>query len=339
MSATLLSVVIPAFNVEAFIERCIRSLQRQDLHQDQFEIIVVNDGSPDRSAAIVESLAGEFSNLLLHNQENKGVSEARNVGLGLAKGTYVIFIDPDDYVKYDSLGKPVSFAIHHCLDALILGYEFLDVDGSIISRVLSEAGAARILTGIEAYHQSHGARKVDPDRSWAILFNKEFLNRNRLRYLPGVPYLEDGEFVARTMCLAAKVSFWHEVVYERTTRPGSATNSNLFTEPRSISGFVQCAVRLRNFRVSTSLSSDELKFLNQPIAKFVLLAIQACVSPRSLKYLRSTIKELQELGFSRLEGSGTTAPYRLYASLYNFSPFVFVVFYGGKLLVRRLVVK
>lgn len=339
MNDVLLSIVIPAFKVEAFIERCVRSLQRQDLDLNQFEIVVVNDGSPDRSDLIVEGLSREFSNVHLYNQENKGVSVARNVGLGLAKGTYVIFIDPDDYVKQESLGRPVSFAIHHHLDALILGYEFLDVDGNVLSRVIPDSLDIQIISGIEAYHQSHGAGKVDPDRSWAILFKREFLNRNQLRYLPGVPYLEDGEFIARTMCLATKVSFWNEVVYERTTRPGSATNSNLFTEQRSIFGFIQCAQMLRNFRANKSLPAKGQEFLNQPIAKFVLLAIQACISPRSIKYLTSTIQELRKLGFSRLERKGTTPPYRQYAGLYNFSPKLFIVFYAGKLLVRRQFVR
>jgi glycosyltransferase involved in cell wall biosynthesis len=73
-----LSIIVPAYKVEDFIERCIHSLENQDIAKADYEIIVTNDGSPDNSKVIVEKLQHEFSNIILVNQQNQGVSRARN---------------------------------------------------------------------------------------------------------------------------------------------------------------------------------------------------------------------------------------------------------------------
>ena len=131
-----LSVVIPMYNVEPYVERCIRSLLQQDLPLNDYEIICVNDGSPDRSGEIVERLQKEYSNIILINQQNQGVSRARNRGIHEAGSKYVLFIDPDDYIRENTLNMvlkmpkvktPVSF----------LGFTFLNSDGSVRQEVLN----------------------------------------------------------------------------------------------------------------------------------------------------------------------------------------------------------
>ena len=91
-----LSVVIPMYNVEPYVERCVRSLLQQDLPLDDYDIICVNDGSPDRSGEIVERLQKEYSNIILINQQNQGVSGARNRGIHEADSKYVLFSETDD---------------------------------------------------------------------------------------------------------------------------------------------------------------------------------------------------------------------------------------------------
>ena len=104
----LLSIIVPAYKVEGYIERCIRSLEDQDLSKEQYEIIITNDGSPDRCKEIVESLQDEFPNIILINQENQGVSMARNNAMAIAKGKYILPIDPDDYVVPNSFIKIIN---------------------------------------------------------------------------------------------------------------------------------------------------------------------------------------------------------------------------------------
>ena len=92
-----LSVIVPIYNVEKYLERCIDSILTQTY--TDFELILVNDGSPDRCAEIMERYAKKDRRIVTIYQENKGVSAARNAGLKIAQGKYISFIDPDDYVE------------------------------------------------------------------------------------------------------------------------------------------------------------------------------------------------------------------------------------------------
>ena len=100
-----LSIVVPIYNVESYIEKCFDSLFKQDLSISLYEIIAVNDGSLDRSMDIVEKYAGKYDNIVIYNKPNGGVSSARNAGIKLASGDYIIFVDPDDYIAENSLSK------------------------------------------------------------------------------------------------------------------------------------------------------------------------------------------------------------------------------------------
>ena len=91
-----LSIIIPVYNVEKFITRCLHSCVSQNLSINEFEIVVVNDGTRDNSMKFVSQFAEEYSNISIINQENKGLSAARNRGLSVAKGDYVWFVDSDE---------------------------------------------------------------------------------------------------------------------------------------------------------------------------------------------------------------------------------------------------
>ena len=91
------SVIVPVYNVEKYLERCLLSLVNQSL-QD-IEIIVVNDGSPDNSQTIIDKFASEYKNVKSYIKENGGLSDARNYGTKKAVGEYIAFVDSDDYVS------------------------------------------------------------------------------------------------------------------------------------------------------------------------------------------------------------------------------------------------
>lgn len=94
-----LSIIIPVYNVELYIEKCLQSCLSQDIPYDEYEIIVVNDGSPDGSLAIAESIAKTTTNMTIISQKNGGLSAARNTGMSVAKGEYIWFVDSDDWIE------------------------------------------------------------------------------------------------------------------------------------------------------------------------------------------------------------------------------------------------
>ena len=321
-----LSIIIPVYNVEAYIEKCITSLQNQDIPKEAYEIIIINDGSPDNSRQVVLDLMQQFSNIVFIEQVNKGVSMARNAGMDRAVGKYFLFIDPDDYVEPNSFARVLKAADDDQAEVAFLGFTFLNVDNSVKMEMNFPSFKNKAYTGIEAYYNSRINITVDPDRTVAILFKRDFINEAGLRYISEIPYLEDGEFIARILCMAERCIFEGNSFYIRTTRIGSATNSNLFYTDRSINGFIRGAINLKVFSQSTILSEEQRTFMNQPLSKFTLLAIESSAKISNFKKLLFVKNKFVENGLGSLSLAGVLWPYSTYARMYNISPFMFIIY-------------
>ena len=115
-----ISIIIPLYNAEKYIERCLNTLILQN--DSSFEVIIVNDGSKDNGAVVVERVIKDIPNFHLIHQENRGEAGARNTGLRNSHGEYVTFIDDDDYVADDYISKLMSF-IEQNKDADIIQYD------------------------------------------------------------------------------------------------------------------------------------------------------------------------------------------------------------------------
>ena len=125
-----LSVIIPVYNVENYLDRCLKSVEEQT-YRDA-EIIIVNDGSTDNSYEIVEKYAARNDNFIAYTTENNGLGGARNYGLSKSSGEYVVFLDSDDYVSPDCLEKFVSAAEKNDSDIVVCNSYDVDEDGQII---------------------------------------------------------------------------------------------------------------------------------------------------------------------------------------------------------------
>lgn len=320
-----LSIIIPIYNVADYVERCILSLENQDIDREEFEIICVNDGSLDNSKELIENLQKRFNNIHLINQENQGVSRARNNGIGLAKGENLLFIDPDDYVKPNSINASLSLLRQTKAQVCFMGFLFLNADGSKRQEVYDTRHNLKIINGIDAYFLTRRNNPPDPDRMWAILFDASLMKLYKLQFLPDVPFLEDGELIARILCVADRCILDSRPFYYRTTRIGSATNSKLFHTERASRGFLAAAHNLKEFQQRELLDPRQIAFLNQPICKFVLLTLNSSIRKPYLKTFRETRTRLNEYGLLRLNTNNVVWPYLYYAFLYNHFPFMFLL--------------
>lgn len=132
------SVIVPVYNSEKFLSRCLDSIVAQ---KGSFEIIAVNDGSTDKSGQILEAYAQKYKNIIVVNQENKGVSAARNQGMAKADGKYITFVDSDDWLEPDALARAVSILRQDSPDILLVG--FYDVyDHEWVRRTGGEAAVS-----------------------------------------------------------------------------------------------------------------------------------------------------------------------------------------------------
>lgn len=112
----LLSVIIPMYNVENYVEECLMSVSKQTY--ENLEIIVINDGSTDNSLLIAKSYAKRDNRISIYDFENAGLSEARNRGVRIAQGDYIAFLDSDDWVERDMYKILMQEAIKNDLDMI-----------------------------------------------------------------------------------------------------------------------------------------------------------------------------------------------------------------------------
>lgn len=316
------------YNVADYIERCIRSIEAQDISRDEYEIICIDDGSPDNCAEIVKKLQSEFDNILLIEQENQGVSCARNNGMDKASGSYLLMVDPDDYLIENSLKEKLEIIEHFDLDIAYTGYIILDKslkESYIYDLKLNN----EILSGCEYYCKyDRGRSEVrDSDRSWAIFLSAQFIRMNELRYLADVPYLEDGEFICRVNCLANRVTFLSKPFYLRTIRVGSATNSNLFYSTKAQHGFLKAAHNLVDFKEELLNIPKHEVCLNHKIIHFVLLYVASFTFLGYIRNVKLLYSNLKKGRLRKLSTYGASDFYRRAANYYNYSIHLLFVYW------------
>lgn len=188
----LISIIIPAYNAEAVLQRCLQSVQQQT--DKNFEAIVVNDGSKDGTAAMIDEFTSKDARFKAIHQQNQGVSAARNKALDLATGDFVTFIDADDYVKPDYLQKLFTPMIEESADMAAGGYYELspygkkpvplhDLQKFYPQRMISRDDFQSVLFS--------GVTGV----LWGKMFRRDTIERFRLRLHPDISYSEDLVFV------------------------------------------------------------------------------------------------------------------------------------------------
>ena len=180
----LISIIVPVYNIDRFVDRCLQSLTRQGLDERDFEVIIVDDGSTDCSLSICEKIAGAYNNVVLVSQDNQGVSCARNTGLDHARGDYVCFVDADDDLKEDGLSQIIGLCdgvtdlIRFYLDIISPGNQ-TPVPVTEQGRVLFSGGGDEflILNGLETFCVNYLYRRqflLDHNRTFDNVIAEDF---------------------------------------------------------------------------------------------------------------------------------------------------------------------
>jgi glycosyltransferase involved in cell wall biosynthesis len=205
MTAIKISVVIPVYNAKKYLHDCIKSLLNQTLEDCEF--IFVNDGSIDNSREIIEEYQKQDQRIILLNQENRGIGEARNTGVNNANGEYIGFLDNDDFLKNDFLDTLYQKAVKDDLDILV-SKTILGRDGKFI---IKENGFEANLVFDKAFIQNNIIpnllRVEDLFAVWNKIYKRSFINENQVRF-PGNRIIEeDNIFNIQAFNKAQKVLF------------------------------------------------------------------------------------------------------------------------------------
>ncbi len=204
------SVVIPVYNVEQYLPQCLESLLAQDY--TDFEVICVNDGSTDRSRELLSAWEIQFPQMRVIDRENGGLSAARNTGLDVATGDYVVFVDSDDWVEPTMLfrlAKAVNGEDMIC-------FACRRTDNNAHDTILHEQ------TDGWSHYNRHALehREVPFVCVWQRCYRREFLMDNSLHFREGILH-EDNEFTPRAFLRAKRIKVIPDVLYIYRVRPGS----------------------------------------------------------------------------------------------------------------------
>lgn len=198
-----LSIIIPIYNNGKFLSKCIESCLQQDIHKSDYEIILINDGSTDNSLDIAQRFANANANVILYSQENKGLSETRNIGLGYASGNYIWFIDSDDWIRKNCLKSIIDDCEHNNLEAYQVAACY--VYDNLEKRIYSVK--EDISTGLQIMN-TKGFYVCVP----FTIYRRDFLLKYELQFYPGI-FHEDCEFSPRSYYFLNRVSGTNSITY------------------------------------------------------------------------------------------------------------------------------
>lgn len=228
----LLSIIVPIYNVERYLRKCVDSLLSQNLSTEEYEIILVDDGSPDRCGVICDEYASKHGNIRVIHKENDGLSAARNSGIGVARGKYIQFVDSDDYLESNVLRTLVEKMEADNLDVVRFNYRNVN----------------------EEYVEIHPNK--DPQRfvdfSGEVCDGLTFLNERlgpacyvvqfmlKTELVMSVPLFKEGirfedvEWTPRVLAASNRVASENIIVYNYLIRQGSITNAVTVEKKRKI---------------------------------------------------------------------------------------------------------
>ena len=257
-----LSIIIPVYNVEKFVRTCIESVFQQDLDENRYEVIIVNDGTQDRSMETIADIILKHSNVTVVNQENQGLSVARNNGIIKARGEYLLMLDSDDLLCANSINPLLAIALETNAD--IVHADYKQMSNEEIERYVNnhedakiKTAPVQITTGEDFLYEQY-CRNV-----WRYMYKRNFILRNNISFIPGiisqdVPFANEC-FLKAKKC--AKVQL--PLTIYRWGNPSQATTSFTVKKAKNLCIAIQriwSFTKLANLSPSSKTKQEDIVF-------------------------------------------------------------------------------
>lgn len=210
------SIIVPVYKVERELDRCVQSLFKQTYKN--LEIILVDDGSPDKCPELCENYAEMDKRVKVIHKENGGLSDARNAGLKQATGEYILYVDSDDYIDLDTCERFINAAGNQKIDIIVGNAIMENPDGkemmihSATPSGITYTAKQFIMSAVKAYQWYAPA--------WLNMYRRDFLLDNQLYFKKGI-YFEDVQMLPRVFLRAKKITcidgtFYHYIIRENS---------------------------------------------------------------------------------------------------------------------------
>lgn len=206
---SLISIIIPVYNVEKYLSRCLESVINQTYKN--IEIILVDDGSPDNCGIICDEYASKDDRIIVIHKSNAGVSCARNDGIEAAKGDYICFVDSDDYISPGYIKTLYMALIENNADIVTCDY-YRCVENKLVEEVSTEFPFAVIHNDCQLFYDK-SIIEFRAQVPWNKMFKANIIKKNDIRFLSGIPLGEDNLFVIEYIAYAEIACFIEEKLY------------------------------------------------------------------------------------------------------------------------------
>lgn len=215
-TSRLISIIVPVYNVERYIDECLNSVINQTYKH--IEIILVDDGSKDSSGKICDNYAEKDNRIVVVHKENGGLSDARNAGMKVATGEYIMFVDSDDYITLDAVERfCCTIGQKGSVDMIVANGK--NLPGAIMRPDFDDAVMNRIVSGEEYLNIAHKLKRHLVGAPF-YLYNSQFLREHELFFERGILH-EDVRFTTVALCYAERISFLPGYFYYYRNNPDS----------------------------------------------------------------------------------------------------------------------
>ena len=215
MESPAVSVIVPVYKAEKYLRKCVDSILAQTFRD--FEVLLVDDGSPDKSGAICDEYARKDPRVRVFHKENGGVSSARQCGLDHARGEYTIQVDSDDWIESSCLSEMLEFAYRQKVDIVIASGIYMDKCSSVIHSYYPEWSCERIIQGFLRRELFVGMVNK--------LIRREVYVQNNIAFPVGYDYGEDCYVLCCLLLHTNRVAFIDRVYYHYCDNPTSLTTN------------------------------------------------------------------------------------------------------------------
>lgn len=253
-----LSIIIPVYQVEKYVRPCLESVFNQGLDDEDFEVIIVNDGTKDRSMEVIQDIIDQHKNITVINQENQGLSMARNNGMAIARGEYLLMPDSDDLLVENSVKPLLEKALETKADMVIA--DFLRVEDTLFDQRYKTIQQEPSLVFNEKKGKALYLEDLVNNECyvWRTLYRRGFLIKNNISFYPGITF-EDIPFTHKCY-LNNIISFrTHWLLYVYRIRQDSISSPRTFSLEKAYDLCIAIA-QIRHLRDSTNLNSHNRDF-------------------------------------------------------------------------------
>lgn len=310
-----ISFIVPIYDVELYLRKCVDSLLHQDY--EDYEIILVDDGSPDNCPAICDEYATRFDKIRVIHQENRGLSGARNTGINAARGEYICFVDSDDYWEENVLGTLMKQIEQNNLDVLRFNYRNVDESGQelrINKNGRMFADYSELACTGECFLEK---------RLWVACYAWQFIIKLYVakteKFTDGI-YFEDTDWTPRMLSKAQRVASTRQVVYNYLLRQGSITYSkSLEKQKKWVEDKLMVVYNLQQYK---TISGNNRWY--DMMSAFMISSILGFVARNMYEEREKYIRAIRKTGLLPLSWYQTTKAMMVNYMLINISPRLFV---------------